>query len=96
MSVTNSGLARMADQPIAFGKIVDQLRDDARIERQQPLFAELALPDAQHAMLGVEVVTIERQRLADPQAGDRDEPEQGRAGQPTQSRRSTAAPWPPR
>src|SRR5271156_4177524 len=78
-------LGRMDDQPVAFGKIVDQLRDDARIERQQPLFAELALSDAQHAMLGVEVVTIEGQRLADPEPGDCDKPEQRRAGQPTQT-----------
>ena len=60
-------LGRTADQPVAFGEIVEQPRDDARIERQQPLLAELALPDAQHAMIGVEVVTIERERLADPE-----------------------------
>jgi hypothetical protein len=28
---------------------------------------------------------VERKRLIDAQAGDRDEPEQGRAGQPTMS-----------
>ncbi|MCY1462597.1 hypothetical protein D9M71_803880 [compost metagenome] len=27
-------LGRMADQPIAFGKIANQVRDDARVERQ--------------------------------------------------------------
>lgn len=75
----------MADQPVAFGKIAEQVPDNARIERQKPLFAELALSHAQHAGGGVEIGTVERQRLADPQAGHRDQPEQCRAGQPTQA-----------
>jgi hypothetical protein len=76
----------MADQPVALGNIVDQPSDDARVERQQPLPAELALPHAQHAMVGVKIIAIERQRLADPEPGDDDKPEQSRGGQSAQAK----------
>ena len=76
---------RTPDQSIAFAEIVGQLSDDARIERQQPLFAEFSLSNAQHALISVEVITVERERLVDPQARNRDQPEQRLTGQPSQA-----------
>eukprot|EP01037_Dinobryon_pediforme_P018311 gene18310-18574_t len=76
---------RTPDQSIAFDEIFGQLSDDARVERQQSFFAELSLPDAQYAMISIEVISVERERLVDPQARNRDQPEQRRTGQPSQA-----------
>ncbi len=54
---------RTTDQPVAFDAIVEQSLDGAGVERQQPLLAVLALSDAQHTIIGVEVVAIQRERL---------------------------------
>ena len=53
-------------QPVAFGGIVDELRHDRRVEREQSFLTKLPTPHVQHAVLDVEVATVERKRLANP------------------------------
>jgi hypothetical protein len=73
------------EQPVTLGSIGDELRYHGWVEREQPFPAELPATHAQHAVSGIEVAIVERKCLADPEAGGRDEPEQGRTGQPAQA-----------
>ena len=49
------------------GAVAAQRRDRARVQRDLPGLAELATPDGEQPLLGVEVATVQADRLADPQ-----------------------------
>lgn len=46
-----------------------------RVERHEPGLAELRLADPQHPLGGVQITAVQAQRLADPHAGRREQPD---------------------
>ena len=79
--------ARMGDGPVTEPLVFLQLRDHAPGDRNDAASPVLAAPDGKGGVPGIEVPVIETDRLADPQAGDRHQAEQGRAGRAAQPRR---------
>lgn len=65
---------------IIAAQVVVQRRDGARMQRQGAGLVELAVPDRQQAVRGIEVIVVEADRLADPHAGCRQEADQGPVG----------------
>jgi len=74
---------RATEQPVTFGRVGGQPVHDSRIEWQQALLSQLAMPDTQHSGCCIKVVGIQRQRFADPESRDSDQAEEGRTCQPT-------------
>ncbi len=76
----------MGDDLLAEILIGLQLRDHAPGDRNDAAPPVLGVPDGKGGVLGADIPVIEAERFADPEAGRRDQAEQGRAGRATQSR----------
>src|SRR3546814_520808 len=68
-------------QPVPLGNIGAQLVNSGLVDGKQALLAKLAAADVNDTGIEIDVVGIEAQRLIDPHARHRDQPEQRRAGQ---------------
>src|ERR1700691_5129997 len=78
-------LRRKAEQTVALDGIGSQAACDAVGDRDQPLLAQLATTDAQHTFVQIDIIGVETDRFADPQASRRDQPKQRRTGVAPQS-----------
>ena len=74
-------LRAAAKKPVPFPGIGSQPGRGAAGDRQQTGLSELSAPERQDARLQIDIGGVEGDRLADPEAGDRDQAEQGRTGQ---------------
>src|SRR3546814_4536781 len=68
-------------QPVPLGNIGAQLVNSGLVDGKQALLAKLAAADVNDTGIEIDVVGIEAQRLIDPHARHRAQPEQRRAGQ---------------
>ena len=80
-------------EPVTQSLIAAQRVDGAGMQRQLPGLAELAVPHQRAARWQVDVAAVERDRLPDPDAGHRQQPDQrGERGPPQRGAQATA--WP--
>ena len=68
------------EQPVPFLLVSHQRRGGGRVQREQPLFAGLAVADGQDALAGVEVAVVQGDQLPDAGACRRQQSDQGRVG----------------
>ena len=73
-------------QPVPLVQIVPQRSNRSRVQHQFSGLAELAVPHQQQPALGVEVVPVGRERLADPHAGHGQQRDQCADRRPPQRR----------
>jgi hypothetical protein len=73
------GAVRRHEQPQSLGSVRAKPRDGARRKRHEAGRSVLAASHRDDALLEVDIIVIERERLVDPEARHRDQPEQGRA-----------------
>ena len=76
------GFRLTPEQPVPLATVAFQPVHDARIQRQQPLLAKLALPDMKYAGFDIEIGRVQTESFADPKSGHGDQPEQRRAVRP--------------
>ena len=70
-----------SQQPVPLGDIGAQPVENSIVDGKQALLAKLAAADVNDTGTEIHVVGIEAQRLIDPHARHRDQPEQGRTGE---------------
>ena len=68
--------ARPGAQTVTLGRIAAQHLGGGRVQRHEPGAIVLGVPDGDQAGVEVDVVALERDRLADPHAGHGEQPEQ--------------------
>ena len=68
------------EQPVPFLLVSHECFRSGRVQREQPLFAGLAVADGQNAVAGVEVAVVQGDQLPDPGACRRQQADQGRVG----------------
>ena len=74
-----------AENPVPHGAVGAEAFDGACRERNDATPCVLGVPDMQDGRVEIDVSIIECDRFADPQPGDRQQPEQGRIGRAPQS-----------
>src|SRR5208283_1646283 len=72
-------------KPHPLGVICVKPFDSARGNRHKTRLAVLATPYRNHSRIEIDVAIVEFQRLVDAQAGDSDQPEERRAGPPSET-----------
>ncbi len=79
-------VAWTGDQLVAATGVAGQGVDGARVQWDLPRLSELGLPDPQHTVVEVDVVTVEPERFPDAHTGDRQQSDQGLEGDGPQRR----------
>ena len=73
LETSTADAARPGEHLVAAVPVAGERGEGGRVERDQAEALRLVLADGQHAFPGVDVAVVERDRLADPQPGHRQE-----------------------